>query len=121
MLCTARLVAPFSASLQYFGLTDCVCPDSEAAQRGAIMSPKVIVCLLLLAVASRADESIPSTSADERLARLQAQIEASQKRLDQLQQVADQMTDAPLEAERTAAIKQQIREVLSEREFRESL
>jgi hypothetical protein len=80
----------------------------------------VVAVLLAVSSAAVADESSMPTS-DERITQLEAKIEAAQKRLNDLQQVADQLTDAPTDKARTEAMKQQIREVLNEREFRESL
>ena len=48
-------------------------------------------------------------------------LNAAQERLDNLQYLANQVSPSQTEADRNAALKQQIREVLSEREFRESL
>lgn len=80
----------------------------------------LLVGLVILSAAARAEDPAPA-STDDRLAQLEARLDASQRRLNELQQVADQLTDAPLEKDRTEALRQQIRDVLSEREFRESL
>lgn len=61
------------------------------------------------------------TAADERIARLEALIDAQNRRLDDLRQQLHTVATQDIEQARTDAIKEQIRAVLNEREFRESL
>jgi hypothetical protein len=55
------------------------------------------------------------------LAQLRAELAAQQKLIDGLEQQVAASAQQGMDAQRTASMKQQIREVLSEREFRESL
>lgn len=79
-------------------------------------------CLALVALSplSLAEQNA-AAGPPERIARLEALLDAQQRRLAQLQAqlAAETATDA--EAQRTAAMRRQIREILSEQEFRESL
>jgi len=70
-----------------------------------------------------ADESPASEpeTADEKVARLEALLEAQQKRIDQLEQRVAVGSAREQESQRVEAMRQQIREILSEKEFRESL
>lgn len=94
------------------------------------MSPRfehgllAVVSVLLVAPASRAEDAKPPRLSADRAARieqLEALLNAQQRRLDQLQQqlAADGGQDA--DTARVAAMREQIREILSEPEFRESL
>src|ERR1051325_5869414 len=90
----------------------------------SIHRPKLLtLCILCWCgpLFASAQESPPSDAAEARLRRLQAQFEASSRRLDELQKRAQLVSADGVKPDRTEAIKQQIREVLSEREFRESL
>lgn len=62
-----------------------------------------------------------SAALDERAAQLEKLIEAQQKRLENLQGTLAASAGQDVEVARTEALKAQIREVLGEREFRESL
>lgn len=82
------------------------------------------VCLLGLAVAGLlAAPALAggATPATEDVARLEALLEAQQQKIDLLEQQLASQAQADVNAQRVDQMKQQIREVLSEREFRESL
>ena len=73
-------------------------------------------------VASAAGGDAPTPEADaEQLARLEALLQSQQDRIDSLQQQLAGAQDPDQDAARVEAMKQQIREVLSEQEFRENL
>jgi len=74
----------------------------------------------VLAAPALADEGT-SGSSDANLARLEALLEAQQKKIEALEQQVASAQQANVDAARVEQMKQQIREVLSEREFRESL
>jgi hypothetical protein len=67
-----------------------------------------------------ADDS-PSSTADANIARLEALLEAQQKKIEALEQQVAAASQADVNAARVEQMRQQIREILSEQEFRESL
>ena len=67
-----------------------------------------------------ADETPPATP-ENNVARLEAMLEAQQKKIDALEQQVASAQQTNMDAARLDQMKQQIREVLSEQEFRESL
>jgi hypothetical protein len=78
------------------------------------------VALGLLAGPTWADEGT-SASSDGGVARLESLLEAQQKKIEALEQQVATAQQADMNAARVDQMKQQIREVLSEQEFRESL
>ncbi len=84
------------------------------------------VCLLgaaavgILAGPALADEGT-SARTNEGVARLEALLEAQQQKIEALEQQVAAAQQADMDAARVEQMKQQIREVLSEQEFRESL
>jgi len=69
-----------------------------------------------------ADERTPSVGApDTAMARLEALLEAQQRQIEALEQQLTSAQQAEADAARVEAMRKQIREVLSEQEFRESL
>ncbi|MEP0848048.1 MAG: hypothetical protein HRF50_14655 [Phycisphaerae bacterium] len=75
-----------------------------------------------LAVSSvAADQTRSSASADDKVSRLEALLEAQQKKLDALEAQLTAASEKDAEAARVEAMRAQIREILSEQEFRESL
>ena len=85
------------------------------------MHLRIVWCVLLtLSVAAVCFADSPNAES-ERLAALEQRIEQQTARIQQLETQLASSANAPFEAQRVAALKQQIREVLSEREFRESL
>jgi hypothetical protein len=68
-----------------------------------------------------ADPGASATEKDGDVARLEALLEAQQAKIDQLEQQVAATALQDMDAARTEQMKDQIREVLSEREFRESL
>ena len=82
-----------------------------------------LLALVFMIPAVRAeDPRSPNISADdETMARLEALLEAQRARIDALQQQVAANAQADMNAARVEQMKQQIREVLSEKEFRESL
>jgi phosphate-selective porin OprO and OprP len=74
----------------------------------------------LLAGPVWADEGTPASS-DGSVARLESLLEAQQKKIDVLEQQVATAQSADMDSARIEQMKQQIREVLSEQEFRESL
>ncbi len=81
---------------------------------GAVLAAVFVVPVL-------ADEGSSATGSTDNTARLEAMLEAQQKKIEALEQqvVAAQQQD--VDRSRVEQMKQQIREVLSEQEFRESL
>jgi hypothetical protein len=78
--------------------------------------------LLVLALPVQAQSNPPpGPQGDDVIARMEAQLAAQQKRIEELQQRVTAAQQSDLNAARVEQMKQQIREVLSEREFRESL
>ncbi len=67
-----------------------------------------------------ADEGT-SDKPDGQMARLEALLEAQQKKIEALEQQVSQAAQADMNAARVEEMKKQIREVLSEQQFRESL
>jgi hypothetical protein len=63
----------------------------------------------------------PAASTDANVARLEALLEAQQKQIEALEQQVAAAAQADMNAARVDQMKQQIREILSEKEFRESL
>lgn len=78
-------------------------------------------CLAVAASGSiaRADEA--GAVSDERVRQLEERLEASSRRLDELARLTQSTTPNELDRQRVETMKQQIREVLSEQEFRSSL
>lgn len=76
--------------------------------------------LCMLAAPVLADESSSETQRPD-MARLEALLEAQQKKIEALEQQVQAAAQADMNAARVDQMKQQIREVLSEKEFRESL
>jgi hypothetical protein len=79
-----------------------------------------VAAIVLLAGPVRADEG-PTGGPDTNVARLEAMLEAQQKKIEALEQQVSAAAQADMNAARVDQMKQQIREVLSEQEFRESL
>ncbi len=91
-------------------------------RNGRIGTVGLLVLLLTPPALFAGDHPRGGGSEDEStLARLEALLAAQQERLDTLQQQVAQTQSADLNAARIEEMKKQIREVLSEREFRESL
>ena len=83
-----------------------------------------LCCALpLLATSARAEDgaSKDQTASSDRLARLEALLAAQQQRIEALQEEVAATSMRDVEAARLDVMRQQIREVLSETEFRESL
>jgi len=81
-----------------------------------------VVCALTLVAAGDAPERDASPQAtSSQVAALEALVAEQQQRLAELEQLVASVSAQETDAARVAAMKQQIREVLSEREFRESL
>ena len=78
------------------------------------------VAAAVLTIPVLADEG-PGSGTDASLARLEALLEAQQKKIEALEQQVAAANQADMNAARVDQMKQQIREVLSEQEFRESL
>jgi hypothetical protein len=78
------------------------------------------VAIGLLSGLALADDGT-SAGQNASVARLEALLEAQQKKIDALEQQVVAAQQSNLDAARVDQMKQQIREVLSEREFRESL
>ncbi len=74
-----------------------------------------VALAVVLVLPAWADDS------NDTVTRLEAKLTAQQQMIDQLQQQVSAAAASQDEAARTEAMKQQIREVLSEQEFRESL
>lgn len=70
-------------------------------------------------VAAWADE--PGAASDERVRQLEERLEASSRRLDELSRLTQNSNQGELDRQRVETMKRQIREVLSEQEFRSSL
>lgn len=81
------------------------------------------IALLTLAITAAPAwaDSTNALSENELIARLESMVTAQQSRLEELQQQVDAAAEDQVEAARTEMMKAQIREVLSESEFRESL
>jgi hypothetical protein len=77
--------------------------------------------VLLVGCSVASGHGQPAAGRDEELARLEALLQAQQQRIEQLQERVAATGQAADEAARTAALRQQIRAILSEPEFRESL
>jgi len=73
------------------------------------------------ASSSVAQEGPARLLGDERIARLEALLRAQQEEIDRLEQHVAVEQSADADRMRTEAMRQQIREILSEQEFRESL
>ncbi|MFQ5806309.1 MAG: porin [Phycisphaerae bacterium] len=82
-----------------------------------------LLAAVVVVLPAWADDAAPpaAPALDETIARLEAQLAAQQERITQLQREVALASAQETEAERVEAMKQQIREVLSEQEFRESL
>src|SRR5262245_24059685 len=65
--------------------------------------------------------SSPGTGTEDKVAKLEALLEAQQRRIADLEQQVSAASGADVDKARAEEMKRQIREVLSEREFRESL
>jgi len=78
------------------------------------------VAVGVLASPVLADEGTPP-GADSQVSRLEALLEAQQAKIEALEQQVSAAAQGNTDAARVDQMKQQIREVLSEREFRESL
>ncbi|MBP7745591.1 MAG: hypothetical protein KA383_05620 [Phycisphaerae bacterium] len=78
-----------------------------------------ILFLGLIVMPVRADDQ--ATTDDGKLSRLEALLDAQQQKIEALEQQVAAAQQADLDAARVEQMKQQIREVLSEQEFRESL
>jgi phosphate-selective porin OprO/OprP len=63
----------------------------------------------------------PSSTTDANIARLEALLEAQQKKIEALEQQVAASSQADMNAARVEQMRQQIREILNEQEFRESL
>jgi phosphate-selective porin OprO/OprP len=74
----------------------------------------------LLAGQALADDG-PSTTTDANIARLETLLEAQQKKIEALEQQVAEASQADMNAARVEQMRQQIREILNEQEFRESL
>jgi hypothetical protein len=75
-----------------------------------------------LAVLACADDRTSSSdSAQDRVERLEALLEAQQRKIDDLQRQVSASSMHDMDAQRVEEMKRQIRSVLSEQEFRESL
>ncbi|MFO0839773.1 MAG: porin [Phycisphaerae bacterium] len=72
-------------------------------------------------VALGEDTTSESETQDSKIARLEALLEAQQRRIDSLARQVGSSEQQQMDAARVEEMKRQIREVLSEREFRESL
>jgi Phosphate-selective porin O and P len=80
------------------------------------------ISLIALSASAAWAEGGSEVDRADRIARLERQLEAQGQKLDVLRSLAaSRDADPQVEQQRNAALKQQIREVLSEREFRESL
>jgi phosphate-selective porin OprO and OprP len=79
------------------------------------------VAVAMLAAPLWADESSSATGPDNKVARLEALLEAQQRKIDALEQQVAAAAQVDANAARVEQMKQQIREVLSEQEFRDSL
>jgi len=77
--------------------------------------------LVAAPVAALAGDDTSTSTQDDKIARLEALIQAQQQKIDALQQQVTSANSQDMEAARLQAMREQIREVLSEREFRESL
>ena len=73
------------------------------------------------AVSALGDDAADSHANTEELARLEALLQSQQNQIDLLEQQLAGAQERDQDAARAEAMKQQIREVLSEQEFRESL
>jgi len=81
----------------------------------------LLAALLPLAAAAQADSADATKDADRRVAELEARLAQQRRTLDMLEAQVGGATSQDAEAARIQALREQIREVLSEREFRESL
>src|SRR5262245_30433082 len=88
----------------------------------AMLRTMMVGGLLASAGGSRAAglDDNPQTT-DERIRALEARLEASARRLEELERLTEGTDRAQLDHERVEVLKQQIREVLSEQEFRSTL
>ena len=87
-------------------------------------NPASLFCLIViggLISAARAEPPAAKTAADAELTRLETLADAQQARIEQLEATLTAAAAHPQEADRTAQMKAQIREVLSDSAFRESL
>ena len=84
--------------------------------------PALLSVALLIGMASADDRmSSATTQTDEKVARLEALLEAQQSQIEALEQQVAAASAQEEDAQRVEAMKGQIREILSEQEFRESL
>lgn len=80
------------------------------------------VCLMgVVAIGALASPVLAGTDGGDQVARLEALLEAQQQKIDALEQQVAATARADMDQQRVDQMKEQIREVLSEREFRESL
>lgn len=82
--------------------------------------PLLFLVCVALAPATRGDDAA-ATSSDARLDRLLEQAAAQQRQLESLRRQAASVADKPAETARADALREQIRAILREHEFRESL
>ncbi len=80
----------------------------------------IVVVASVVAGTSVAEDAAPPTANDQ-IARLEALLDAQQQKIDALEQQVAAAQQADVSAARVEELKKQIREVLSEQEFRESL
>jgi hypothetical protein len=84
--------------------------------------PALLSVALLVGMASADDRtSSATTQTDEKVARLEALLEAQQSQIEALEQQVAAASTQQEDAARVEAMRGQIREILSEQEFRESL
>ncbi|HUU94306.1 MAG TPA: hypothetical protein VM487_01085 [Phycisphaerae bacterium] len=94
-----------------------------ACDRNRLPTLFAVLATGLPAVLTSADEPASSgvSSDAEALAQLETRLEAQQQRIERLQEQLVAARSQETEAARAEAMRQQVREVLSEQEFRESL
>lgn len=92
----------------------------DRLERSALMIIGVLA-VGLFASSALGDEHPKAAVSDEKLDRLEALLEAQQKKIEDLEQRLAAAAQADTNAARVDEMKKQIREILSEQEFRESL
>lgn len=85
------------------------------------MARTICVGTALTAIAGQVVADDTHVSTDDKVSRLEQLLQSQQERIDALQTQLAQQSNQNMDAQRTEIMKQQIREVLSEQEFRESL
>lgn len=81
----------------------------------------VVAPLLAVLVAPLAAWAAEPDAADPRMAELTAKVEEQQRKIEELERRAAQNNSQDVEAERTRMMREQIRAILSDQEFRETL